>query len=92
MTNIKKLLAVNPDTLRSEQYCALKEHGLNVLKNVIKLLENDEINEIDKLLSYSPAGDDMGTSVHYINFDFSSDEYSDNDIGDFLRKLDSLKE
>ena len=91
MNTIKDLLKVNPDTLRKEQYKALKEHAIKVLNEVQKLLRGDNLDNIlNQYLSDSPAGDGMGLDNHFINFDFEPGNIYGNDLHELIVTLKEL--
>ncbi len=52
----------------SRHRMAVKEGALTILKNVIKLLEEEKFEELSKMLSFSPAGDGYGCNNDYIDF------------------------
>lgn len=72
---LEQLLKTTPETLAMEQYAALKEHVIKTLKKVLEAIENDTpYLDVEKLTSYSPAGDGMGLDNSFINFGFSENE------------------
>ena len=87
MTDIKEILQLTPDTLAAQQHTALKNHVIQRIKAFNHLISDEKYEEALTLLSYSPAGDDHGCDNQYLDFSETGQE----DIGDVLSKLSSLK-
>lgn len=61
----------------------LKSEGIDLLKRLIKAIEEDDIEYLNIVLRYSPDGDCAGCCNNYISFNSIGFE----DIGDFLVAL-----
>jgi hypothetical protein len=85
------LLETDPDNLYRKQLDGLKEHAVNVLKNIINLIEKEEFTKIEDLTEYSPAGDDMGCNNNFINFSPGGKEDDSWDIMEITEKMQSIK-
>lgn len=90
MKNVKviEILAIDAENLKAKQFDALKQHGINILSEILDSLRSNKFLDIETKLFYSPAGDDMGMENHCINFDWSGEE--DTDIQEYLNTLQSL--
>jgi uncharacterized protein (UPF0297 family) len=86
---LDKLLDTTPEQLAKLQFEELKREAVETLRNFTDLLDNEKFQEIEKLIGYSPAGDDMGCDNQYIKFNHI--HKSMDDIGDVLNKLVELK-
>lgn len=86
MITIEELLSLDIDNLAERQYEALKEDTCEKLNRIIKLIKNDEIEEITNLIAFSPAGDGWGSDNHYIEF------VNGSDIGEVIDLLMRLRE
>lgn len=64
---------------------AIKDGAVSILKNIIRLIEDENVEELEKLISLSPSGDCMGADNYYINFQ----ELGLEDIGGVLEVLKS---
>nr|DAN49400.1 MAG TPA: hypothetical protein [Caudoviricetes sp.] len=83
------------DIVDSRQRMAVKEGALAILKNVIKLFEEEKFEDLSKMLSFSPAGDGYGCNNDYIDFSSLDQTNRSNkldkdfsDIGTIIRFLD----
>ena len=84
---IEELLAIDIDNLATIQYEVLKKDTCDKLRNIIDLIEKEEFEKIiDEYISYSPAGDSMGTESYFITL---ANEF---DIGEVLELLIKLKD
>lgn len=89
------VLNLDLDNLADMKYKALKKHTIKVLKKITELIENDKLEEAEKMLANSPAGDCMGCDNNYINFEYriKIPNYDDGmDIGRVLEDLENLKQ
>lgn len=87
--DLNDLLNIDIKNLADKKYEVLKEHAINKLKEIIIFLENDELQYVANLLSFSPAGDDMGCDNYFIDFSYNTTEMMD--LADILYKLAELK-
>lgn len=87
---VAELLSINADNLKQKQYDALKAHGIAVLQHIINLLKKDKLDDIEPLLFYSPAGDDMGCDNNCIDFNWT-DSRDNTDISEFVSNLKHLQ-
>lgn len=89
------LLQTTPESLATIQYHALKEHAVERLKVIAKLLDQDDLQGVRDFLNNSPAGDGMGSEVDYIAFDLyahNPSSYRENDdLGSVCDKLENLQ-
>lgn len=76
---------LNPEELAEKQHDELKKHCIKVLQYITALIQKDEYKTIRELVKFSPAGDDMGTENHFIDFGKGSD------IIDVVNRLEHLK-
>lgn len=90
---LDKLMCINVNTLRLEQYNALKQHAIDVLKDIIKDLNNDDLKHIqDYSMLYSPSGDGGGYENHFIFFNWVDDETDESiDLYDFIEIMKKLR-
>lgn len=84
----KDIMKVSVDNLAQKQLEFLKQHSIEILNKVAKLIEEENFEEITWMLANSPAGDGMGEDNYYI--DFSYDEY-DRDISQIVDMMKYLK-
>lgn len=84
-------MKMTPESVAEEQYKHLKEHAIKILQEITHFLRQDNYSEIGKYLEHSPAGDEMGTSKMFINFNISDDSDGD-DISDVIERLEQLKQ
>lgn len=86
---------LKPEELAEKQHEELKKHCISVLQNVISIIQKEKYKEIlgssgdtdvTNLVCYSPAGDDMGSDNHYINFGGGMD------IVEISTRLNQLKQ
>jgi len=82
--DLYELMETEPEELAQLKYEKLKEHTLRILVEIKDLIENDAFNEIRKKLIFNPAGDYMGTSHCYIDFDYGNGEMDLNEIINLL--------
>ena len=85
--DLKDMLAVRPETLAREQEVALATFAAERLRHIADLIEAGDYSQAFKLISHSPAGDDMGADNYYIDF---ADETGLEDIGAVLTRLAEL--
>ena len=83
------LLAIDAENLKAKQFDALKQHGINVLSEVLELLRKNDFKKIREMTFYSPAGDGMGTDSNCIDFDWTGTG-DDTDITGYLDTLEGL--
>lgn len=74
MKDIKNFLKIKPENLAEEQYIALVDYACNRLQMVINHLENGSMDEAEKMLEFSPAGDGYGCDNHFIRFEISTEK------------------
>jgi len=87
---LEQLLKTTPETLAIEQHAALKAHVIKTLNTVLEAIENDAAySVVEKLTSFSPAGDCMGVDNSFINFGFSEKEPLD--IMEVVGRLEELR-
>jgi hypothetical protein len=86
--DLYELMQTKPEELAKIQYEKLKEYTINTLTKIINLVENDAFEEVRKKLSYSPAGDGMGSDHWFIDFDYGSTEM---DLMEVINILEDLK-
>lgn len=84
----KDIMKISIDNLAQKQLEFLKQHTIEILNNVAKLIEEENFEDIDWMLANSPAGDCMGEDNYFINFSY--DEY-DRDISEIVHCMKSLK-
>jgi len=87
--DIQDIMELDVHNLAHRQYAALKNHATTLLGLVTKLIREDDYDTLLEYISFSPAGDDMGTEHHFIDFEINSKE--ETDIGDVIEKLKRLK-
>lgn len=87
MTNIMDLTVEN---LAKEQFEYLKEHSVNILNKVIECIKNEDFESVQKMLVYSPDGDDYGEENYYINFAYKKG--MEMDINEIITTMQYLKE
>lgn len=68
MSDLKTLLATQPETLAGVQYCALRDHVVKQLSDMIAMLNNNELVALEKLTFHSSSGDECGQDNRCINF------------------------
>lgn len=86
------IMSIDVDNLKQKQHDALKNHAINILKDVIELLETENYSEIqNKFLEHSPAGDGYGEDNCYINFGLSGMNGEPLDLDEVIDKLNYLK-
>ncbi|MBV6636183.1 MAG: hypothetical protein KI788_09790 [Mameliella sp.] len=92
MDDIKKILALRPETLAKEQRDALAKYAADRLRMIAGLIEAGKYEEASKHTDESPAGDDHGCDNTFITFPELDDERStyDADIGTVLSELERL--
>jgi hypothetical protein len=86
---LEQLLNTTPESLAHEQHAALKAHVIEKLETVLKAIKDENYKDIDKLISYSPAGDCMGGENHFIDFSFTHKQPLD--IAEVTERLVALK-
>lgn len=71
------------------QYDKIKEHVLHVLATVASLIEKESFDKIDKVVAYSPAGDEMGCDNYFIDFGevLGDDSFDIIEVKDLLKRL-----
>lgn len=75
----------------------LKEESLKILKKIVKLIEDNKFDEVEKMLHFSPAGDGYGCDNMYIDFSSLDPDESEfyrkeiNDIGSVINRLKRKK-
>lgn len=87
----KDIMKVSVDNLAQKQYEFLKKHGEEILADVLYLFQNDQFKELKNMLKESPAGDEMGTDHHFIDFSYEVDERDGLDLLDLINLLEHLK-
>lgn len=65
---------------------AVKAAVIAHLENIITYIEKDRVSDLNKVIGFSPAGDDMGCDNNYIDF---TNICGLEDIGDVIRVLNS---
>jgi hypothetical protein len=86
--DLYELMQTKPEELAKIQYEKLKEHTINRLRKIINLIENDAFDEVRNKLTFSPAGDGMGSDHWFIDFDYGSTEM---DLMEVINVLENLK-
>ena len=90
MSDIKEILSLRPETLAEKQHAAFKKYVIDKIKTFNQLINDEKYQEAIGLLADSPSGDGYGSDNEYIEYlDFS--ETGHEDIGDVLRRLETLK-
>lgn len=87
--NVKEFLKVDADTLKKQQFEVLKQAVVEHIERVRNLVQQEEWESIEGLLSFSPSGDCMGCDNHYISFDHLVGR--DADISEVIEKLKRLQ-
>lgn len=67
---------------------------MTVLKKITDIIQNDgDLEEIDKMITKSPAGDGYGCDNYFIDFGFDSEieRFQSMDISDVCHWLKELK-
>ena len=90
MADLQKIMGLSVQNLAKEQHTALKEHVIDILKAVLKTVQDEKYEDVDNYLAYSGSGDGYGDTNHYI--DFSYDPKDTCDIQQVIKRLRSLKE
>lgn len=73
----------NPEIIINNKYKeTIKTETIKHLKHIIKLIENNEYDEVMNLLSHSPAGDGYGSDNYYIDFSFLDPDTEKNYLSD----------
>lgn len=88
---VARLMQTTTQNLAERQHNALKQHVLEVLTTFTDHIRNQRYDKAEEMLSHSPAGDDMGTDVDYIDFTYDPDQRGEGDIGTMLSLLKTLK-
>lgn len=94
-TVIEDILNLDINNLRNKQHEVLKEFVIGKLREVIRMVEEEEYESIlseGDILEYSPSGDYMGEDNHYINFNYTNNNANHMDIEQIVSKLKRLKE
>ena len=84
----KEIMKVSIDNLAQKQLEFLKEHNINVLKNIISLIEEENFEKINKFVANSPAGDGYGEDNYYIDFSY---EGSCKDVMEAFGEMEYIK-
>lgn len=87
--NIKEIMEIDVKNLKQKQLDALKEHTLEILLNIVKLIKNNEFDEVKNYLEFSPAGDGHGCDNYFINFKYADEDL---DLDEILDKMKYLME
>lgn len=85
--NVSEIMQIDVENLKEKQLEALKEHTVKILKDVIKCVENNEFEKIEKMTCYSPSGDGYGLDNSYINFAYDNGEL---DIMQMVERMQCL--
>ena len=88
--DVAEILSIDANNLKQKQFEALKQHGIDVLTEIIDLLKKDKFDDIRQRTFYSPAGDGVGSNNNCIEFNWCNDKDSV-DIDSYLDTLESLK-
>lgn len=86
---LNQLLQTTPETLAVEQHAALKEHVIKVLESTLNAVRDEYYKGIVELTIGSPAGDNYGVDISFINFGYEDDMPLD--ICDVMERLIELK-
>lgn len=87
--SLNEIPAMRPEELAAMQHRVLKNAVLEFLSKFMTLLQNEDYEKALEMLSWSVAGDDMGTDNRYINMSVLGDEFDD--IGEVVDRLYELQ-
>lgn len=85
--NIEEIMRIDVINLKMVQHEALKNHVIEKLKEVEKLVMQERYSELQDILAYSPAGDGYGKDNYFINFGYDGNEKDLCDVLDILKGL-----
>lgn len=85
---VGEIMKMTPEDVAQVQHTALKEHAINTLMNVVKLIEAEDYEAIDDVIKWSPSGGEQGTDKHFI--DFTYDPLMKEEGTDISHVLDEL--
>lgn len=86
--DIKDIMEIDVENLKHKQLEALKKHVMDRLNEIINLVINEEFDEVEKYLKYSPAGDGYGCDNYFIDFSYVDGE--EMDLSELLYKMKQL--
>ena len=96
---LSELMDIDVSTLATKQKQALISHTIDVLNRVIDYIQGGNWEDVRSMLSYSPAGDDMGCDNNFIDFSWTKRRHpseghmidSPLDLGDVIDTLQDLE-
>jgi hypothetical protein len=83
------IMDIDVNNLKQKQYIYLKQHTKNILENILKDLEADDLISIQNYLVFSPDGDGWGKENYFINFSYKDNE--EMDLQEIINKMKELK-
>lgn len=90
--DLQELLQTSPENLAEKQMVALKNATIQRLYDIINYIKKNDFESVNGLMSYSPAGDGMGTDRNYICFeDFLGESREGYDLSDVMDRLIELR-
>lgn len=81
------IMKVNVDNLSKLQVEFLKGHLVETLNKIINYVQEDNYDEIRKMLEYSSGGD-LGDENYFINFGYLGKTF---DINNIINMIEGLK-
>lgn len=64
------VMRMTPEVIAQVQHLTLKEHAINTLMHVVKLIESEDYEAIEDEIKWSPSGGEQGTDKHFIDFTY----------------------
>lgn len=86
-----EILNLDIDNMKKIKYNAIKREVLHKLKTFAEHIEEDQLDEAEKMLSWSPAGDDMGYDNYFLSFGKRSEINDEYDLGDMIERMKECK-
>ena len=89
MEDNETIMDIDVNNLKEKQYNFLRNRVKTILNEIIKDLDNNNLQRIASRLSYSPSGDGWGCDNYFINFSYKDKE--DMDLHYIIEKMAELK-
>lgn len=88
-----KDMGIEEQSIKKTQHKDLKKAVLKRLKDIVEDIEKGRYKKAEKYLTFSPAGDGMGSDNQFIGFDdiIELDHRDGTDLGRILEELQRLK-
>lgn len=88
MENEETIMDVDVNNLKQKQYEFLKNNTIRKLNEIIRLLQNGNLQAVMYSLKFSGAGDGYGQDNYYIDFSYDKQP---RDLQEIIEKMAELK-